>query len=123
MNNRYSFSSELSMQIVEFKAPPSIYEYAPWEIPYIAADAEDDDQEETTADIPSIIGPDEPFDPDAKPEIDPAPPQPELPTPPAHPNVPPRINNPPHSNIPPVRKDSDDPAEPTELPPHISPIH
>ena len=65
--------------------------------------------EQVTGNIPSIIAPEEPFNPDPEPEIDPAPPQPEIPTPPAHPNIPP------HPNA------SVDSTLPTELPPHIAP--
>lgn len=46
-------------------------------------------QEKTTGHIKSIIAPDEPFDPNPKPEIDPAPPEPDSPSrTPSHPNAP-----------------------------------
>lgn len=86
-------------------------EYRPWKMPYMLTEAEKDESlEEVTGDIPSIIGPDEPFDPDTSPEIDPVVPQPEVPTPPAHPTIPPHTN------------EQDDSAAPTQIPPHISPI-
>lgn len=68
-----------------------------------------EDLEQVTGNIPSIIAPEEPFDPDPVPEVDPAPPQPEIPTQPAHPNIPPHPNTPVDS------------TSPTELPPHIAP--
>lgn len=98
----------LSPQQVEFAATSLAQEYYPSKVPCTLADNEladneladnekEESLEEVTADIPSVIGPDEPFDPDPAPEIDPAPPQPELPTPPAHPNIPPRTNIPPQT--------------------------
>jgi hypothetical protein len=83
------------------------------EMSYTLTEAEPDEElEKVTGDIPSIIAPEEPFDPDPVPETDPAPKQPEEPTPPAHPNIPPRT-----SIL------GADPVAQTELPRHISPIH
>lgn len=129
MNIQQSNGNTFLLQRADFTAISSAQKYYPWKMPCTLAGNEladnetEENLEETTADIPSVIGPDEPFDPDAKPEIDPAPPQPELPTPPAHPNIPPRTNIPPQTNVPPQPKDPNDAPELTELPPHISPIH
>lgn len=124
MSIQESNGTRLLLQTINFTAKSPVQEYAPWKMLAAVADTEKEENlEETTADIPSIIGPDEPFDPDAKPEVHPVPPQPELPTPPAHPNIPPRTNIPPTTNTPPQPKNPNDPPELTELPPHISPIH
>lgn len=108
----------------------AVGEYRQWEMTHTPPDVDPEEGlEEVTGDIPSIIAPEEPFDPDQKPEIDPAPPQPELPTPPAHPNIPPRTsspfqtNGPAQNDNPPQNNAIINPVSPTELPPHIAPKH
>jgi len=83
--------------------------HAHFEMSSRLAEEQNEYLEQVTGNIPSIIAPEEPFNPDPAPEIDPAPPQPEIPTPPPHPNIPP------HPNAPAAFISS------AELPPHIAP--
>lgn len=64
--------------------------------------------EKVTGNIPSVIAPDEPFNPD--PEIDPTTPQPEIPNEPQKPDITPPAPSPVN------------PTSPAELPPHIDPV-
>lgn len=93
---------EFAHQIWESEGCPTGHEYRHWEMACTLEGIPNDvhPEERATGQIQSIIGPEEPFDPNPRPEIDPAPPQPEQP---AQPNVP------------------VDPISPTEPPPHISP--
>lgn len=113
MNTYEQRVKEFAYQIWESEGRPIGHEYRHWEMACkLAQGAKNLDSEEFelgSAHVVSLIAPEEPFNPDPKPEIDPAPPQPEQPTPPAHPNIPP------HPNVP------VDPIAPVETPPHISP--
>lgn len=93
---------EFAHHIWQSEGCPTGHEYRHWEMACTLADAQTGahSEEKVTGQIKSIIAPEEPFDPNPKPEIDPAPPQPEQP---AQPNVPAY------------------PISPTEPPPHISP--
>lgn len=102
MNAHEQRIREFAHQIWESEGCPNGHEYRHWEMACKLAEAANSSypEEKVTGQIKSVIAPEEPFDPNPKPEIDPAPPQPEQP---AVPNVP------------------VDPISPTELPPHISP--
>jgi hypothetical protein len=118
MNNYEQRVREFAYQIWESEGRPSGNEYRHWEMACKLADSQMDDElkEMGSGHVASIIGPDEPFNPDPKPEIDPAPLQPDLPTPPAHPNIPPRTAPSPTQPSVPA-----EPIAPVEEPPHISP--
>lgn len=122
MNSYEQRVKEFAYQIWESEGRPEGHEYRHWEMACkLAEGASNDDAEELamgSAHLVSVIAPEEPFDPDPKPEIDPAPPQPEQPTPPAHPNVPPHPTPPTQPTQPSVPVD---PIAPVETPPHISP--
>lgn len=113
MNTYEQRVKEFAYQIWESEGRPVGHEYRHWEMACkLAEGPSNDDADELelgSGHVVSVIAPEEPFNPDPKPEIDPAPPQPEQPTPPAHPNIPP------HPNVP------VDPIAPVETPPHISP--
>lgn len=116
MNSYEQRIKEFAYQIWESEGRPVGHEYRHWEMACKLAEAPTDEtlsdeelREMGSGHVVSVIAPEEPFDPDPKPEIDPAPPQPEQPNPPAHPNIPP------HPNVP------VDPIAPVETPPHISP--
>lgn len=102
MNAHEQRVRELAHQIWESEGRPVGQESRHWEMASMLAQAQPADEpvEKVTGNIKSVIGPEEPFDPNPKPEIDPAPPQPEQP---AKPNVP------------------VEPIAPIEKPPHISP--
>lgn len=102
MNPHEQQIREFAHQIWESEGCPVGHEYRHWEMACKLAEAQRNTfpGEQATSEIKSVIGPDEPFDPNPRPEIEPTPPQPEQP---AKPNVP------------------VDPISPTEPPPHISP--
>jgi hypothetical protein len=102
MNAHEQRIREFAHQIWESEGCPIGHEYRHWEMACKLAEAPASAylQEKVTGHIKSIIAPEEPFDPNPKPEIDPAPPQPDQP---AQPNVP------------------VDPISPVQPPPHISP--
>ncbi|MGV8834996.1 DUF2934 domain-containing protein [Cellvibrio sp.] len=102
MNAHEQRIREFAHQIWESEGCPTGHEYRHWEIAckLVEAQKSASHQEKVTGHIKSIIAPEEPFDPNPKPEIDPAPPQPDQP---AQPNVP------------------VDPIAPVQPPPHISP--
>lgn len=102
MNSDEQCIREFAHHIWESEGCPSGNEYRYWEMAYALANVQKsvDREKKITGQIKSAIIPEEPFDPNPRPEIDPTPPQPEQPTPP---NVP------------------VDPISPTEPPPHISP--
>lgn len=114
---------ESEMQLaMENPVQPSHSEYHPWNAASrFAQDYDEDELDSVTSTIPSVIAPEEPFNPDSEPEIDPMAPQPELPTPPPHPNTQPHRDN---QNGEPNRDNQApaDPTSPTEPPPHISPV-
>lgn len=102
MNTHEQRIREFAHQIWESEGCPIGHEYRHWEMACkLAEDPINADlQEKVTGHVKSVIAPEEPLDPNPKPEIDPAPPQPEQP---AQPNVP------------------VDPISPVVPPPHISP--
>ena len=111
MNTYEQRVKEFAYQIWESEGRPVGHEYRHWEMACKLAEGPGDEElrELGSGHVMSVIAPEEPFNPDPKPEIDPAPPQPEQPPQPAHPNIPP------HPNVP------VDPIAPVETPPHISP--
>lgn len=116
MNTHEQRIKEFAYQIWESEGRPMGHDSRHWEMACELAKGEneninDDDfsDERVTANIQSTIAPEEPFDPNPQPEIDPAPPQPDQAPPPAHPNIPPRPSTP------------AEPIAPVETPPHISP--
>lgn len=115
MNTHEQRISELANQIWESEGRPVGQDYRHWEMACKQLETQnvDDLPEKVTGHIPSMILPEEPFNPD--PDIDPAPPQPGQPTPPTHPNHQPHPDIPRQPNVP------VDPISPTEPPPHISP--
>jgi len=117
MNTYEQRVKEFAYQIWESEGRPVGHEYRHWEMACKLAEAPSDEdlREMGSGHVVSMIAPEEPFDPDPKPEIEPAPPQPEQPTPPPHPNIPPHPNQPTQPNVP------VDPIAPVETPPHISP--
>lgn len=117
MNTYEQRVREYAYQIWEAEGRPVGHEYRHWELACKLAEepTNDDSQALGSGHVISVIAPEEPFNPDPKPEIDPAPPQPEQPAPPAHPNNPPHPAPSPHPNVP------VDPIAPVETPPHISP--
>lgn len=68
----------------------------------------DNELEKVTGNIPSVIAPDEPSNPE--PDINPTTPQPEIPVQPQNPDISPPAPSP------------INPTSPTELPPHIEPV-
>lgn len=102
MNTHEQRIREFAHQIWESEGCPIGHEYRHWEMACKLAETQKNTfpQVQTTSEIKSVIAPDEPFDPNPRPEIEPTPPKPEQP---AKPNVP------------------VDPISPTEPPPHISP--
>jgi hypothetical protein len=102
MNAHEQRIREFAHQIWESEGCPIGHEYRHWEMACKLVEAQKSPypQEKVTGHIKSVIAPEEPFDPNPKPEIDPPPPQPDQP---AKPNVP------------------VDPISPVQPPPHISP--
>jgi hypothetical protein len=111
MNTHEQRIKEFAYQIWESEGCPSGHDSRHWEMACKLAGADDENYEEekVTGNIQSTIAPEEPFDPNPQPEIDPAPPQPDQAPPPAHPNIPPRPSTP------------AEPIAPVVNPPHISP--
>ncbi len=104
---------ELAYQIWESEGCPIGHEYRHWEIACKLAQTPTNLNNDSlgSATVLSIIAPEEPFDPNPKPEIDPAPPQPGQPSSPPSPKPQPSTNP----------EEPADPIAPVEDPPHISP--
>lgn len=120
MNNTEARIREFAHQIWEQEGRPVGQEYRHWEMACNLAGAHNDDDAEElgSGHVISIIAPDEPFDPNPKPEIDPAPAQPGQSNPTPKPEIepqPPQPEQPASPNVP------VDPISPVETPPHISP--
>jgi len=90
MNTYEQRVREQAYQIWESEGRPTGHESRHWEMACKLINAQ-----YTQENISSMIIPEEPFNPDSAPEIDPASPQPTQSTPPpAHPSIPPRIKKP-----------------------------
>lgn len=117
MNAHEQRIREFAYQIWESEGCPTGHEYRHWEMACKLAEAQNSvfDQEKVTSQIKSVIAPDEPFDPNPRPEVDIEPPKPEIP---GTPQQPPGPNTTP--DIAPTEPPAD-PIAPVEPPPHISP--
>ena len=104
---------EFAYQIWESEGCPIGHEYRHWEMARKLAQQPVNLSNDLmgSARVLSMITPEEPFDPNPKPEIDPAPPQPGQPSPPPTPTPPPPANP----------EEPAEPISPVEPPPHISP--